>query len=131
MQKDVERLRKAREERERVKKFTERGIILNNQSSTQKLNTTNNIKNRPNGASLSRQPSEFSGQNSYRATQQYSQRSVISQKYTGSYTQTKSSVGAFNPTSTQTTNQTNYNSQQTQEINSYRQHTQTIQQEVV
>lgn len=30
MQKDVERLKKAREERDRVKKFTERGIILSN-----------------------------------------------------------------------------------------------------
>jgi len=29
IQKDIERKRKAREERERVKKFTERGIILN------------------------------------------------------------------------------------------------------
>ena len=29
VQREVERMRKAREERERVKKFTERGIILN------------------------------------------------------------------------------------------------------
>jgi hypothetical protein len=29
VQKDVERMRKAREERERIKKFTERGIVLN------------------------------------------------------------------------------------------------------
>ena len=33
IQKDIERKRKAREERERVKKFTERGIILNESQS--------------------------------------------------------------------------------------------------
>lgn len=32
MQKEVERMKKAREERDRVKKFTERGIILNESS---------------------------------------------------------------------------------------------------
>ncbi len=36
VQKEIERMKKAREERERVKKYTERGIILNENHSAQK-----------------------------------------------------------------------------------------------
>jgi hypothetical protein len=38
--KDIERLRKAREEKERVKKITERGIHLNQSSSRSGLHQT-------------------------------------------------------------------------------------------
>eukprot|EP00347_Sterkiella_histriomuscorum_P024180 403332030 len=99
VQKDIERLRKAREERERVKKYTERGIILN--ESTSKNSTSSSIiqKQRPqtvtNATSLSRQQSEFSAaQNSYRA--QHQQKSSLQNQRLG-YSQNKSSVGMFNP----------------------------------
>lgn len=41
VQKEIERMKKAREERERVKKFTERGIILNETSKSRTLHSNN------------------------------------------------------------------------------------------
>ena len=43
--KEVERMNKAREERERVKKFTERGIILNENSKSRAVHSGNTSLN--------------------------------------------------------------------------------------
>jgi hypothetical protein len=44
--KDIERMKKAREEKERVKKFTERGIHLNQSSSRAGLHQSSSSQNR-------------------------------------------------------------------------------------
>ncbi|CDW71596.1 UNKNOWN [Stylonychia lemnae] len=108
IQKDIERKRKAREERERVKKFTERGIILNESQSRQNNASQYNQK-RPstmtNANSYSRTSNDFNQPmsqrgsiNSTRGVQQQQQQ--IQNRPQVSNSKSKN-LNAFNPSSNQ------------------------------